>query len=604
MAPKEKAKDETGRVRVAVRVRPLNANEVGGSAVSVGDGRTLAVTQREAGGVSSVKEFAFDVVSDGEVGQEDVFESCGAMSLLDAAARGHKVTIFAYGATGSGKTHTILGPEQHNTLEGGATEAAGLIERATDYLFRRHRGAGALRLVASFYEVYNEQVFDLLDAGKAPLAVRHNTATAAFFVPGLVELECVCADDVSAVVTEGRRSRRRAAHKLNRDSSRGHALLAVRLVADGRDCGKVSFVDLAGNERLGRSQTTDAAETGSINRSLFALGKVIAALTEESLDRSHIPYRDSTLTKLLMDSLGGDVFTLMIACVSPAAAHLDETLCTLQYARRAKGIVNAPRVSLVGQPGASAQHEPDAELLAELASLRDEVASLREENQRLRGSGLSARSAASAPSPQSPRMGRNGALIGGATFDGGFAGGVAAQSAARRRRPGRIPDGDEASEASGLSRGASAASRRSGASRASQGGPRYDALERQLAELQRSYGNLEAKLADAAATSTTLQQAQQQAQQQAHEQHAWQQQQWSAALQQQQQHAAAWQQQQQPSYLEQYYHANEPTAQRSPRLEEAQVRRRTSDTDPQHVSSVRRSLGGDVVRRHREDLQF
>ena len=108
------------------------------------------------------------------------------------------------------------------------------------------------------------------------------------------------------------------------------------------------FVDLAGNERLKRSKDSDPRETGAINRSLQALGKVISILSRKDSDE-HVPYRDSTLTKLLMDSLGGDAAMLMVACASPpAAAHVDETLCTLGYARRARGIVNAPFATLVG----------------------------------------------------------------------------------------------------------------------------------------------------------------------------------------------------------------------------------------------------------------
>ncbi|KAH8048917.1 hypothetical protein JL722_12152 [Aureococcus anophagefferens] len=226
--------------------------------------------------------------------------------------------------------------------------------------------------VASFFEVYDERVYDLLDASKTPLPVRHNVGTG-FFVPGLSELECFSPDDVVAVLAEGRRSRRRAAHKLNRDSSRGHALLTLKLV-HGRTRGKVSFVDLAGNERLKRSEDSDAAETGSINRSLHALGKVISTLAKkgDKEDEAHVPYRDSTLTKLLMDSLGGDVVTLMIACVSPAEAHLDETLCTLQYAYRAKGIVNSPAVNLVGAPRGSIAVAAQEETMAEMRALREE----------------------------------------------------------------------------------------------------------------------------------------------------------------------------------------------------------------------------------------
>ncbi|KAK7238407.1 microtubule motor protein [Aureococcus anophagefferens] len=375
------------RVRVAVRVRPLNDREAGSAVVRCLDPGSLELMCPSAGGVRAAKTFNFDLCAHEGMGQDDVFGSVGARELLDSALRGMKATMFAYGATGSGKTHTIIGHARDGAefpQEPRGDGGTGLIDRAAAYLFSNARESGFFA-VASFFEVYDERVYDLLDASKTPLPVRHNVGTG-FFVPGLSELECFSPDDVVAVLAEGRRSRRRAAHKLNRDSSRGHALLTLKLV-HGRTRGKVSFVDLAGNERLKRSEDSDAAETGSINRSLHALGKVISTLAKkgDKEDEAHVPYRDSTLTKLLMDSLGGDVVTLMIACVSPAEAHLDETLCTLQYAYRAKGIVNSPAVNLVGAPRGSIAVAAQEETMAEMRALREEVRQLREENRRLAG---------------------------------------------------------------------------------------------------------------------------------------------------------------------------------------------------------------------------
>ncbi|KAH8071113.1 hypothetical protein JL721_4544 [Aureococcus anophagefferens] len=362
------------RVRVAVRVRPLNDREAGSAVVRCLDPGSLELMCPSAGGVRAAKTFNFDLCAHEGMGQDDVFGSVGARELLDSALRGMKATMFAYGATGSGKTHTIIGHARDGAefpQEPRGDGGTGLIDRAAAYLFSNARESGFFA-VASFFEVYDERVYDLLDASKTPLPVRHNVGTG-FFVPGLSELECFSPDDVVAVLAEGRRSRRRAAHKLNRDSSRGHALLTLKLV-HGRTRGKVSFVDLAGNERLKRSEDSDAAETGSINRSLHALGKVISTLAKkgDKEDEAHVPYRDSTLTKLLMDSLGGDVVTLMIACVSPAEAHLDETLCTLQYAYRAKGIVNSPAVNLVGAPRGSIAVAAQEETMAEMRALREE----------------------------------------------------------------------------------------------------------------------------------------------------------------------------------------------------------------------------------------
>ncbi|KAJ8605191.1 hypothetical protein CTAYLR_000406 [Chrysophaeum taylorii] len=543
--------------------------------------------------------------------QSDVFRHCGASSLLDAAVEGMKVTILAYGATGSGKTHTIIGED------GGDI---GLIERSAKYLFETKRSG--LRLVASCYEVYSENVYDLLNASKTPLPVRHNTTANAFFVPGLVELECHDACDVAAIVAEGRRARRRAAHKLNRDSSRGHALLSCKLVtSSGHQLGKVTFVDLAGNERLGRSQTENATETGSINRSLFALGKVISALarthpsTSQVDDASHVPYRDSTLTKLLMDSLGGDVFTLMIACVSPAPAHLDETLCTLQYAFRAKGIHNAPTVQLVSASPLSSEgdtatttrsHESD-----EMLALRRENARLREENRRLRAM------QGTASEPPSTRDDNTWSMY---RQESRERGAYETRHSARSR-------------VSGSSR-----SSETPAARAATDQQRVDYLDSKIDRLQEHFSSLEAKLDAANTTKAEVDSLRHNQEQQQQQQQQWHQAQWNAALatQQQQEHAMLFhhhhkqqqQQQQQQAHMhaalvggtaipqQDFYsasygmpplvsHDTPYLAQHHEKREESaqgQQHRRLASPSDDHLCAVHRQSSGDVVRRHREGI--
>jgi hypothetical protein len=342
----------TERVRVAVRVRPLVAHEAGQEPkVRCVDRGALEITTPSAGGVNTIKKYDFDLCLDPAATEDAVFEALGAKALLDRALRGVKATVFAYGATGSGKTHTILGHEREDFdtlpispgVDKPVNDRDGLVARAVKYLYAT--ADSQLQIRASFFEVYCEQIYDLLEPNERALPLREGQA--GFFAPGLTELDCHTSDDVEAILREGRRSRRKASHKLNRDSSRSHALLVLRL-AHGAARGRVTFVDLAGNERLKRSKDSDPRETGAINRSLQALGKVIAILSKKEEADAHVPYRDSTLTKLLMDSLGGDAATLMVACASPAAAHVDETLCTLGYARRARGIVNAPFATLVG----------------------------------------------------------------------------------------------------------------------------------------------------------------------------------------------------------------------------------------------------------------
>ncbi|EEY70296.1 kinesin-like protein [Phytophthora infestans T30-4] len=269
----------------------------------------------------------------------------------------------------------------------------GLIPRALKHLFSLLEQASIdVKTVvrASYCEIYNEQVFDLLNPGSGGLNVRWN-ARVGFYVQDLLVVRCDSLSDVLAVVAEGHRNRRVASHKTNADSSRSHSLLTVHVDrTETRDSdsgksngitryGKISFVDLAGSERLKETKSSNAEETSNINRSLLTLGKVISALAISSTGGnagaasvgSFIPYRDSKLTKLLMDSLGGQSLTLMIACVSPSAVALEDTLSTLNYATRAKNIRNKPVV----------QVDP---IELELNNLRHENHVLRTENHALR----------------------------------------------------------------------------------------------------------------------------------------------------------------------------------------------------------------------------
>ena len=213
---------------------------------------------------------------------------------------------------------------------------------------------------ASFLEIYNEQLRDLLNPSSGILHCRWNVKNG-FFVEDLMVVECTSQQDLIAVLHEGMKNRKSGSHELNKDSSRSHSILTVYLISetvsqeDGhifKKYGKISFVDLAGSERLkeSKSQGEMAKETGSINKSLFTLGKVISMLSSEksasSLNQKYIPYRDSKLTMLLMDSLGGSSKALMIACVSPSHMWAEETIGTLQYATRTMNIKNKPVIQM------------------------------------------------------------------------------------------------------------------------------------------------------------------------------------------------------------------------------------------------------------------
>eukprot|EP00163_Fabomonas_tropica_P013832 TRINITY_DN2542_c0_g2_i2.p1 TRINITY_DN2542_c0_g2~~TRINITY_DN2542_c0_g2_i2.p1 ORF type:complete len:640 (-),score=107.13 TRINITY_DN2542_c0_g2_i2:122-2041(-) len=272
--------------------------------------------------------------------------------MINSAIDGFSATVFAYGQTGSGKTYTITGDESSDNSHG-------IIPRAVYYIFEQIEAMSnqstTFTVRASYLELYNEQVRDLLNPNTVPLALRW-TKQSGYYVENQWVVTCANPDDLMAVVMEGTENRITASHAMNMDSSRSHALLAVHIECQTVDpfdqrqvsrYGKITFVDLAGSERLNetKSEGLTKKETGQINKSLFTLGTVISSLSD-STKRSHVPYRDSKLTKLLMDSLGGRALTLMIACCSPSHTSEEFTMGTLKYAKRAKRIRNKPVVQM------------------------------------------------------------------------------------------------------------------------------------------------------------------------------------------------------------------------------------------------------------------
>lgn len=245
----------------------------------------------------------------------------------------------------------------------------GLFPRSVRYMWERMTMRPEQFYVkASFLEIYNEQLRDLLNPSSGILHQRWNVRNG-FFVEDLMVVECTSQQDLTAVLHEGMKNRKSGSHELNKDSSRSHSILTVYLISetvskeDGhifKKYGKISFVDLAGSERLkeSKSQGEMVKETGQINKSLFTLGKVISMLSStdkkgplaaaaNKLEQSkYIPYRDSKLTMLLMDSLGGSSKALMIACISPSHQWAEETISTLNYATRTMNIKNKPVIQM------------------------------------------------------------------------------------------------------------------------------------------------------------------------------------------------------------------------------------------------------------------
>ncbi|KAJ1445547.1 P-loop containing nucleoside triphosphate hydrolase protein [Pelagophyceae sp. CCMP2097] len=350
--------DASSRIKVVVRVRPLGCAGLEDSA----GGRCVRDAQR--GRVVLFKgdraqDFTFDDVL-GEGSTADEAYAATVQPLVSRVFDGFNATVMAYGQTGSGKTFTMQD----------------VVRRAVDDVFA-HAGARDATVSLSYVEVYNECVYDLLPAGDADAAAPalpvRDDAQGGVSVQGLTERPVRTAGDVRAWLDAGALRRRVGATRMNGASSRSHALCTLTVVARSAQ-GKLVLVDLAGSERAAKTQAEGARfhEGVQINKGLLALGQCISLLSDGG--EGHVPFRDSKLTRLLRDSLGGTARTVFVACASPAACNADETLNTLRYASRAMKIVNDTDV----------RHR-DAQLDkrdGEIAALKLEVAALKLELRR------------------------------------------------------------------------------------------------------------------------------------------------------------------------------------------------------------------------------
>ncbi|KAJ3996034.1 kinesin-like protein [Lentinula boryana] len=288
------------------------------------------------------RRFMFDKVFNHEANQQDVFAAT-AQPLLQGVLEGFNATVFAYGATGCGKTHTISGTDPD----------PGIIYLAMADLFQRiedRKDDYIAEVVVTFLEIYNEEIHDLLADPAAPkprggLTIREDKVVK---VAGLVELTPKSAEEVKQIVLQGNLRRTQSPTHANETSSRSHAVLQVNVaqsprtasLSEQKTLGTLSIIDLAGSERA--AATTNMGqrmvEGANINKSLLALGNCINALCESGGAIRHVPYRNSKLTRLLKFSLGGNCKTVMIVCVAPASNHFDDTHNTLIYAERATKI--------------------------------------------------------------------------------------------------------------------------------------------------------------------------------------------------------------------------------------------------------------------------
>ncbi|XP_022419730.1 kinesin-like protein KIF7 isoform X2 [Delphinapterus leucas] len=345
---------EEAPVRVALRVRPLLPKELlhgHQSCLRVEPGHGRVTLGRD-------RHFGFHVVLDEDTGQEAVYQAC-VQPLLEAFFEGFNATVFAYGQTGSGKTYT-MGEASVASLH---EDEQGIIPRAMAEAFKLIDENDLLDCLVhvSYLEVYKEEFRDLLEVGTASRDIQlREDDRGNVVLCGVKEVDVEGLDEVLSLLEMGNAARHTGATHLNRLSSRSHTVFTVTLEQRGRApsrlprpaagqllISKFHFVDLAGSERVLKTGSTGERlkESIQINSSLLALGNVISALGDPQRRGSHIPYRDSKITRILKDSLGGNAKTVMIACVSPSSSDFDETLNTLNYASRAQNIRNCATVN-------------------------------------------------------------------------------------------------------------------------------------------------------------------------------------------------------------------------------------------------------------------
>ncbi|NXS49960.1 KI18B protein, partial [Balaeniceps rex] len=316
-------------------------------------------------------KFIFDRVFGEGATQEEVFQHT-TYDMLDSILNGYNCSVFAYGATGAGKTYTMLGSEK----------SPGIMYLTMVELYKRieaRKEEKSCEVLVSYQEVYNEQIHDLLEP-KGPLAIREDPEKGVV-VHGLSFHQPASAEQLLEMLANGNKNRTQHPTDANATSSRSHAIFQIFVKQQDRVGGltrhlqvsKMSLIDLAGSERASVANTRGERlrEGANINRSLLALINVINALADAKSKKTHIPYRDSKLTRLLKDSIGGNCHTVMIAAVSPSALAYEDTYNTLKYANRAKEIKLSPKSNVLSFDSHISQYTVICEqLTAELADLR------------------------------------------------------------------------------------------------------------------------------------------------------------------------------------------------------------------------------------------
>ncbi|KAL7104710.1 hypothetical protein ACP275_07G001000 [Erythranthe tilingii] len=368
-------------VQVLIRIRPLNDSEL----ISQGHGRCL----RQESGQTVVwlghpeTRFTFDHVACESISQDNLFRVAG-LPMVDNCMSGYNSCMFAYGQTGSGKTYTMMG--EIDKMDGKLSDDCGITPRVFEYLFTRitkeEESRKQERLIysckCSFLEIYNEHITDLLEPSSTNLLLREDSK-AGVYVENLTEHSVRTVNDVLQLLQQGAANRKIAATHMNSESSRSHSVFTCVIESRWEKdsmahlrFGRLNLVDLAGSERQKSSgaEGDRLKEAANINKSLSTLGLVIMSLVDLAQGKHrHVPYRDSRLTFLLQDSLGGNSKTTIIANVSSSICSANETLSTLKFAQRAKLIQNNAKINEDASTGVIALQQQIQQLKDQLSFL-------------------------------------------------------------------------------------------------------------------------------------------------------------------------------------------------------------------------------------------
>lgn len=387
----KEGKNEPGdKLMVVLRIRPLKHEEKARGYKCVAekvDDKMVVLSDANAGNKhsrhqdhlrkkrSSERQYLFDAAFGADSTQAELYAKT-TQPLVQAVLEGYNATVFAYGATGAGKTYTMVGTPNHpGCMARALNEMFEVMDKTTDVVFK---------VTMSYLEIYNENIRDLLNPSSGSLDLRDDSGGKNIHVAGLSEVATKNTDEVMRLLQKGNKERTQEPTAANKTSSRSHALLMVNVKQTAKSraqskgavkFGRLYMIDLAGSERAAQTENRGKRlkEGAHINRSLLALGNVINALAEHKA-KSHVNYRDSKLTRLLKDALSGNCHTVMIAHISPADRNRDESRNTLVYADRAKNISNKVRRNVLDVSYHVSQYQNIiSELRGEIGRLKEKI---------------------------------------------------------------------------------------------------------------------------------------------------------------------------------------------------------------------------------------